>query len=429
MKTLLSNATIVASGFEVIKQGFVGIDGEAIDYVGADRPSARYDSELDMKGHILMPGLYNLHTHTSMVLLRGLGSDLPLDRWLTEAMFPIEARLTADDISVGTRLAMMEMMATGTVSCTDMYDMARVTVEETLRAGMKMNVCRPILGFDQNEAYTDNFRVTESLAFFDELEGKCGDLVKIDMGIHAEYTSFDELVRFYALDSKKRGARIHLHLSETVKEHEECKMRHGKTPARWFYDLGVLDCPTIAAHCVMVEPEDIEILREKGVACVHNPSSNMKLGSGFMPIYDMLQKGVHLCIGTDGAASNNNLNMFEEMHLASIIHNGRTNDPTILKPREILTMATINGAKAQQRENCGAIAVGNKADIIAINLDKPHLMPNHDTLALLTYSAQGSDVDMTMINGKIVYRNGEFLTIDAEKVKFDLEASCRRLLQ
>ncbi len=426
---LLSHADVLVNDgvWRVIKNGYVGIDGDTIRYIGDERPKEKYTSEKNLSGHILMAGLYNLHTHTAMTLLRGLGSDLPLDRWLHEAMFPIEAKLTAPDISVGTRLAMMEMLASGVVSFSDMYDQSRVAVEEVVNAGMKANLNRPILAFDPSEPYEKNFRVRESLEFFRDCNGAGGGRVIADFSIHAEYTSYAELVRRYGEDCKKAGARMHLHLSETKKEHEECKARHGKTPAQWFFDLGVLENPTIAAHCVMVEPQDIEILKEKGVTCVHNPSSNMKLGSGFMPIQTLLDHGVNVAIGTDGAASNNNQNLFEEMHIASIIHNGYTGDPTIMKPNDLLLMATKNGAAAQGRTDGGELAVGKKADFIAVNLDAPHMMPVHDIPALLVYSAQASDVTMTMVNGKILYENGAFLTIDYDKVKFDLAQAMERL--
>lgn len=427
---LLSHADILLyrdNNWEVIKNGYIGVEGDAIAYIGAQKPNTDFGQEKNLNGHLLMAGLYNMHTHTAMTLLRGLGSGLPLDRWLHEAMFPVEAKLTAPDISVGTRLAMMEMLASGVVSFTDMYDQSRVAVEEVVLAGMRANLNRPILGFDPTEPYEKNFRVQESLAFHRDCNGAGGGLVIADFSIHAEYTSYEALIRPYAEDCRLRNARMHLHLSETRKEHGECKERYGKTPAKWFYDLGVFDNPTIAAHCVWVEPEDIELLKEKGVTCVHNPSSNMKLGSGFMPIQTLMVKGINLAIGTDGAASNNNLNMFEEIHLASVLHNGYTGDPTIVNPEELLAMATINGARAQGRPDCGELAVGKKADIIAVNLDAPHMMPAHDIPALLTYSAQASDVKMTMVNGKILYENGQYLTIDYEKVKHDLKDTTDRL--
>ncbi|MHC1693257.1 MAG: amidohydrolase [Sphaerochaetaceae bacterium] len=420
---LLSHADILvyAQGeWSVIKDGYVGINGDRIGYIGVRKPPQSFGTEKNLSGCLLMSGLYNLHTHTPMTLLRGLGSNLPLDRWLHEAMFPTEAKLKAEDISVGTRLAMMEMLSSGVVSFSDMYDQSRVTAIELLHAGMKANLNRPVLGFDPHEKYQDSQRVKESLAFFHEFNGAGDGRLIADFAIHAEYTAYDDLIRQYAEDCQKVGARMHIHLSETVKEHKECKLRHGKTPTQWFNDLGVLDNPTNAAHCVAIEPCDIDILVEKKVTCVHNPSSNMKLGSGFMPIQTLLERGVNLTLGTDGAASNNNQNMFEEMHLAAMIHKGYLHDPTIMRPEDLLLMATRNGAIAQGRTDCGELAVGRKADIIAIDLDKPHLMPIHNVPALLVYSVQGSDVSMTMVDGEILYEKGGFLTIDGEKVRYDL---------
>ncbi|OHD19352.1 MAG: hypothetical protein A2Y38_04010 [Spirochaetes bacterium GWB1_59_5] len=429
---LLSGADVLvheSGSWSVIKGGYVGIDGDRIDYVASVRPMMQYQREKDLTGHLLMTGLYNLHTHTPMTLLRGLGSDLPLDRWLHEAMFPVEARLTPADISVGTRLAMMEMLASGVVSFSDMYDRTQVTAGEVIKAGMKANLNRPILGFDPAEAYEANTRARESLRFYDEYNGAGEGRILADFSIHAEYTSFEQLVRPYAADCLKRGARMHLHLSETVKEHEACKGRYGKTPAQWFLDLGVLDNPVIAAHCVAVEPADIDILARQGVSCVHNPSSNMKLGSGFMPLQTMLERGINVALGTDGAASNNNLNLFEEIHLASLIHKGHSGDPTIIRPDDLLLMATLNGAKAQGRSDCGELAVGKKADLIALDLQKPHLMPVHDITALLVYSAQASDVAMTMVDGAILYEHGTYLNIDLDKVLSDLDESVARIFK
>lgn len=413
--------------WSVLRRGYLGVRGRTIDYIGGDRPATAYDVYKDLTGHLLMPGLYNAHTHTPMTLLRGLGSGLPLDRWLREAMFPVEERLTPEDIRVGTELAMLEMLASGVVSFSDMYYMSEITADAVLAAGMKANLNRPILGFDRNEVYADSQRVVESLRFYDGYNGAGDGSIRVDFAIHAEYTAHEGLVRPYAEDCLSRGARMHLHLSETAKEHNECKGRYGKTPARWFLDLGVLDSPVNAAHCVWVEPEDLDILQEKGVTCVHNPSSNMKLGSGYMPLATMLARGMKVAIGTDGAASNNNLNLFEEMHLAALIHKGHEGDPTIISPGQILDMATVNGAATQGRDDGGQLAAGKAADIVAIDLRKPHLVPDSDTLALLVYSAQASDVAMTMVNGKILYDKGEYVTIDAGRVMDGAFACARRL--
>ncbi|MCL2367373.1 MAG: amidohydrolase [Oscillospiraceae bacterium] len=425
---LLFHADILLDDYSVLTGGYLGVSGDRICYIGQEKPSEAYESFRAMPGHLLIPGLYNLHTHSSMVLMRGVGSDLPLDRWLEEKMFPVEAKLVDADISVGTRLAMLEMLASGVVSFSDMYMSPQISAAEIERTGMKVNFSKAIVALDHSIPHDENAHFIESLAFYDSCGGSmANDRIKVDFGIHAEYTSHEAIVRRYGEECKARGAIMHLHLSETQKEHRECKVRHGKTPARWFYDLGIFENPTVAAHCVAIEPGDIELLASCGVTAVHNPSSNLKLGSGFMPLPAMLERGVKLAIGTDGAASNNNLNLFEEMHLASIIHKGYMNDPTVLSPTQLLSMATLAGAAAQGRENCGALKVGYKADIAAIDLDRPHLIPMHDIPAALTYSAQASDVTMTMVDGKILYENGEYLTIDAERVRHDVKQSMGRL--
>ena len=419
MKLLLKNCDILAAdggGYRWLKNAYLGIDGSVIDYIGESRPTAPYDREKDMSGRLLAPGLINCHGHTAMTLLRGVGSDLPLQEWLFEKMMPIEDQFTARDIQVGNALALLEMISTGTTSYSDMYFHADTAVENAVAAGIKANLCRPNQCFNPEETYAQNTRAQESIQLFKDCNGMADGRVLIDFSIHAEYTNFPHIVEAYSADCKALGGRMHIHLSETKKEHDECVAKYGKTPARWFNDLGTFDSPTFAAHCVWVTEEDMALMREKGVSPVHNPTSNMKLGSGFAPIPRMLELGLNVALGTDGAASNNNLNMMEEMHLAAVLHNGFTHDPTLMKPTQVLNMATRNGARLQGRSDTGSLEVGKKADIIAIDLTRPHLFPNVDPLALMTYSAQGSDVVMTMVDGRILYENGEFLTLDADRI-------------
>ena len=430
MRQLFTDATILrenGNAWETLSHQYLVIDGDTISFIGSDRPHGTFDYERSYARHLLLPGLYNLHTHSPMTLLRGLGSDLPLDRWLREAIFPVEDRMTADDICVGTQLALMEFLASGVVSFTDMYAFPRVTAEEVINAGMKASLNVPVLSFDPAEAYTNSTRAKDSLAFFEECHRMNGGNVLVDFAIHAEYTSHPHIVEAYAADCHRYGARMHLHLSETQSEHDACKARYGKTPTRYFYDLGVFENPVIAAHCVYVEPEDITLLAQAGATVVHNPTSNMKLASGFLPINELMGAGVNLTLGTDGAASNNNLNMLEEMHLAAILHKGYTKNPCAVSPVDVLQFATANGARAQGRAQEGNLAAGLRADIVAINLDAPHLMPAKDFPALLVYAAQASDVAMTMVNGRVLYERGEYKTIDAERVKFDLQKATNRL--
>ena len=430
MKTLFKNADILLyeNGiYNVVKNAFLAVDGERISYIGKDRPEGEFDAVKDMTDRLLMSGFYNCHNHCPMVLLRGVGSDLPLNDWLFNKVFPIEEKLTADEIYAGTNLALLEMLACGTVSFSDMYFEPQVTAEAVAEAGMKANLTRPVQSFDPNEEAKDSFRIAQSIELFNEWNNAADGRILIDFSIHAEYTCTEKIARAYSEECNKRGGLMHIHLSETVKEHNECKEKYGKTPTQWFNDLGAFDSRAFAAHCVTLEDSDMEILLAKGVNVVHNPTSNMKLGSGFARVQKMLDTGINVALGTDGAASNNNLDMMEELHLASIIHNGYQQDATIMNADTVIKMATLNGAMLQGRNDCGELKVGNKADIIAVSLDKPHLRPIIDEKALITYSAQSSDICMTMVDGKILYENGEYLTLDKEKIYYDIEKAVKKL--
>lgn len=430
MKTLFKNAQILLfeNGiYNVLKGAFLAVDGDKISYIGKDEPEEKFDCIKDMSGKILMSGFYNCHNHCPMVLLRGVGSDLPLNEWLFDKVFPIEDKLTAEEIYAGTNLALLEMLACGTVSFSDMYFEPQVTAKAVAESGMKANLTRPVQSFDPSEEPKDSFRIAQSLELYDEWNKAENGRILIDFSIHAEYTCTEKIARAYSEECNKRGGLMHIHLSETVKEHNECKAKYGKTPTEWFNDLGTFDSRAFAAHCVTLEDSDMEIILNKGVNVVHNPSSNMKLGSGFARVQKMLGMGINVALGTDGAASNNNLDMMEEMHLASIIHNGYMQDATVMNADTVIKMATVNGAILQGRNDCGELKVGNKADIIAISLDAPHLRPVIDEKALVTYSAQSSDVCMTMVDGKVLYENGEYLTLDKEKIYYDIEKAVKKL--
>ncbi len=402
--------------FSVIKDGYFGVDGSVIDYIGTEKPAKVYDEVRDFTGKLLMPGLINCHNHAAMTLTRGLGNDLPLQEWLFDNMMPLENKFGPREIRAGSELALLEMIASGTTSFSDMYFNEEEMIEACLKAGLKANIARPVQTFDPNEKYEDSIRGKEAVELYEKFHGAGDGRIRIDFSIHAEYTCRDEFALKHSRACKERGLNMHIHLSETKKEHEECVQKYGKTPAKWFYDLGTFENPTFCAHSVWVTDEDIELLAKSGASVVLNPSSNMKLGSGFAPVRKFLDAGVNVCLGTDGAGSNNNLNMFEELHVASIIYKGFNHDAAYLTANDTLRMATINGAKLQGRPDTGCIKVGNKADIIAINLEAPHLIPNPDIPGSLCYTAQGSDVCMNMVDGRILYENGEYLTIDKDRV-------------
>ena len=431
MKRLLKGADVLAwenGGFRCLQNGYLGIDGDRIDYIGTEPPALAYDETRDMTHTLLLPGLVNGHTHTGMSLLRGLGSDLPLKEWLFDTVFPVEDRLTDEDLKIGMELAMLEMLSSGTTAFTDMYMGAGYTAQAVLDAGMKSNLCRPLQSFDPEEDPMTCRRMREMLSLYDQWNGAGNGRIQVDFSIHAEYTCTKKMVRAAAEEARRRGAGMHIHLSETEAEQQACVEKYGMTPARWFDSLGAFSGRAYAAHGVWLTTEDRALLKERGVTVVHCPESNLKLGSGVADVPALIREGVAVALGTDGPASNNNLNLIEEMHLVSLLHKGVRRDPTLLSPGQVLQMATVNGARLQGRTDTGVLTVGNKADIVALDTDRPHLVPAIDPISNLVYSAQGADVVMTMVDGRVLYENGEYLTMDRDRILFEARQAARRLL-
>ena len=350
---------------------------------------------------LVLPGLVNCHCHAPMTLLRGVGGGLPLQRWLEEAIFPREAMLTDADVAHGMRLGAAEMLAGGITCVADMYEHSRAGADALAATGMRGNVCRPGLAFGDG---TLPGRLAECIEFARTPPG--GRLVA-DICVHSEYLTDEPFCRALADANRELRRPLHVHVSETRREHEECVARHGKTPVAYLASTGLFDHGGYAAHCVWCTDDDFRIMAERGVSLVHNPTSNMKLGSGFARVVRAMELGVNVALGTDGPASNDNLNMFEEMHLASLIHKGVALDPTVLSPWDVIEMATKNGAKALGREGeVGEIAPGMAADLCVVSLDAPHLTPPGDDLAnLVVHSMQASDVVMTVVGGEVLYKS------------------------
>lgn len=414
---LFTHIDYVDADFQNVRDGFLLVEGSRIAYLGKEKPRDYDGPCYDGRGKLAMPGFFNTHCHVPMTLIRGYGEGLPLDRWLFERMFPFEAKLDGEAVYWGALLGIAEMISSGIVSFNDMYfflsDIARA-VEES---GIKANISQGLSSQDESQRLADNKGYKEGLELLDIIKGSDHDRIAFDVGLHAEYTSCEGFVRQVADYAREGGHRVQVHLSETEKEHKEGIERRGKTPAAFFKDCGLLDAPTTAAHCVAVDEADLEILREKRVTVAHNPSSNLKLGSGVAPVLEMQRRGIQVTIGTDGAASNNNLNGLEEVNLASILQKGVHRDPMAMGVETTLRMACRNGALSQGRKDCGALAEGNRADIVIYDMDKPHLQPVFDPAANVLYAAQASDVCLTMVDGKTLYKDGEFLTMDIERVK------------
>lgn len=412
MKILLKNTNY----------GFIGIDGKRIDYIGKTAPTAAYDTVKDMTGKLIFPGLYNAHCHSAMTLLRGAGSDLPLHDWLFNVVFPLEDRVTPHLAKAGNELALLEMISSGTTSFNDMYFLYDESMEVIVNSGIRAVIGRSLQCMDDNADYESDRRLHEARELYRNWNHAGDGRITIGMAVHAEYTMAEHMVKGAAEEALEWGVPFLAHMSETQKEVADCIERHGVTPIKWFEQLGAFKNPTFAAHCVWVNDDDVRILRENNVTVVHCPSSNMKLGSGFAPIPRYLKEGVNVALGTDGAASNNNLDLIEEMHLASIIHNGYTNDSTVMNSEEVIKIAT-----GRSTLPVGKLTVGDTADIFAIDTAKPHLTPNVDDTALLCYAANGSDVCMTMVDGNILYENGEFFTLDKERILFDANQAVKQI--
>lgn len=416
---LFENIAILDENFDIQKNMYVGTCGEKIVYVGKEQPKDSFGEAYDGRNKVLLPGLVNAHTHSPMTLLRGYAENLPLSRWLNEKVFPFEDRLNPDRAYFGTMLSIAEMLSSGTTSFSDMYFFQDGVLRAAKDAHAKINFSRSIVSFSDVNFLEDS-RVIEALEAVEKYHNTENGRIKIDMCLHAEYTNTYSMIKQFGEYTKGKGLVNHIHVSETKSEHEDCKKKYGKTPTELFYDAGVLDSPTIFAHCVWIEDCDREILKEKGATVAHCPASNLKLGSGICDTYALLKKGINVAIGTDSASSNNGLDSFREMYLAALLPKGIRGQADIISPKEIIKMATLNGAAAQQRFDTGLIKEGFKADLTVIDTDKPNLYPDFDILNNIVYSAEKSDVALTMVDGEVLYKNGEFTTIDIEKIGFEV---------
>ncbi|MEY8416804.1 amidohydrolase [Tissierella praeacuta] len=409
---------------EVIKNTNIYIKDNIITHIGEIREDIQVERVIDGKNKIAMPGLINAHTHIGMSLLRNFADDLPLHDWLTKKIWPTEANLRGEDVYWGSLLSMVEMIQGGTTAFCDMYFFMDEVGKGLEESGMRGVLTRGLI--EDNDAKA---KLKETKELFNNWNSKANGRIKVMVAPHAPYTcSPDFLIESFNL-AKELNTGIHIHLSETKKEIEDSFKLYGKSPIKHVYDLGILDLHTIAAHCVHVDDEDIEIIKEKNVFPVNNPGSNFKLASGFAPVAQMLNKGVSVALGTDGSSSNNNLNMFEEINLAAIINKAVNLNAISVPAISALEMATVNGAKALGwNEEIGSIEVGNKADIVLIDIDKPHLYPHHNIISSLAYSVQASDVDTVLVDGKIIMEKREVKTLDVEKIKFMAEKHAKDLI-
>ena len=370
-----------------------------------------------------MPGIINSHSHLPMALLRGHADDYRLRDWLFDHIFPAEAKLDERCIAAGVRLALAECIRFGIVSCSDTYFHLPQIAEAVLETGVKANITNGLLCLDMDKFDFEKDRGTMEVREILAANKSSGDgRLIIDAGIHAEYTSGPEAWIKSVAFAAENDLRFQLHLSETEAEHTECITRYGKTPAAILNEYDVFSRKTTAAHGCWITQDDMAILAEHGVTVAHCPMSNLKLASGIAPVLQMRARGLNVALGTDGVCSNNNHDMFEEIKTAALLQKTQSGDPTVLPAYEAIKMATVNGAIGQGREaETGRIAPGYDADLIMLNLDVPHLFPLNDPCAAVAYAARGSDVCLTMVQGRILYEDGEYKTIDVGKVRSEVE--------
>ena len=408
---LFSDITVLDEDFRTKPHQYVLVEDERIQS-SSPSPPEEYDGEVyPGKNKLLVSGLYNLHTHAVMTLLRGYGEGLPLQRWLTERVFPFENHMTDEDAYWGALLGFAEMIRCGTVSASDMYLFPDGVARAAIDSGMKLNLAAP--GGEK--------RV---LAYHGAADGR----IRCDANLHSEYTTTEEKAREELELAKAYHLGYQVHLSETKLEHEECKARHqGMTPAQYLASLGIFDVPVTAAHCVWLEEEDLRLFAEHGATVAHCPQSNLKLGSGIAPIARYLEAGISVGIGTDGTSSNNNLDLLEEMQDASLLMKGSTGNPALGTAAQVLSMATVAGAKAQQRLDCGSLKVGNRADLAVINMDTPAFTPFLDAANSLVYAANSRDIVLTMVDVEVIFRDGNFLTLDLERALWECRQRFARI--
>ncbi len=425
---LFEKISILDKNFTVVPDFYVGVKKDRITYIGKEKPAENYGTVYNGKGKLLMPGLVNAHSHAPMTLLRGYAENLSLQDWLHSRVFPFEDKLTPESIYNGTMLAFAEMLRFGVTSTSEMYFVGDAMGKAVQDSGIRCNLSLSVTCFDDSDLWSLP-RYAETKRLLPKLHNSANGRLKLDLSIHGEYTSTPKVVAQMAEFAKETGLITHIHLSETVGEHEGCIARHGCTPAAYFAKQGLFDTPVVAAHCVYTTQEDHQIMAEKGVTAASCPASNLKLASGFAKTQQMLDAGVNVAIGTDGPASNNALNLWSDLKLLAILAKAAENDPTAVSPKQALQIATVNGAKAQGRADCGVLKVGNKADLIVMNVDVPWMYPVHTMENNLIYSAQGSDVVLTMVDGTVLYQDGCYPTLDIEKIKFEAVQSTNEILQ
>jgi len=405
--------------FQVLRNAAVAVEDGTITYVGdwnkVPYRLEHFDHVFDVEGGVLIPGLVNCHAHAAMTLFKGVADDLPLKSWLEDVIWPLEGKLDSKSLLYGNYVAIMEMLSSGTTTFADFYFFDEL-VEAVKVIPIRTVATLPLLDkLPNSEEFWNRLKNVKS---YEQKVGMVKDgLMSLALGPHAIYSCSEQLLREVSKVSERRSIPVHMHVSETRYEFDLSREEHGLSPVKYLDRLGLLNERLFAAHCVYLEEDDVQLLSDRKVSCVHNPSSNLKLASGVMPLYNLLRKGVNVCLGTDGSASSNSLNLLSEMRLAVLLQRGVRLDPTFPTAKDALLMATLNGAKALGLDDkIGSIEVGKRADFVVLNGRSPRLLPENNIVSNVVYSSSPSDVLYTVVDGRVLYENSKFVGLDSESV-------------
>ncbi len=409
------------NGFDIIDNGEVWVDGSKIAYVGKtkkDSENTVFEREIDLQGNLLMPSFKNAHTHSAMTFGRSFSDDLPLQEWLYNKIFPLEDLLTGDDVYKLSKIAFAEYLTGGISACFDMYYFPENMAKASVETGFRTVMCGAVNNFKESVPLLEDYY--NRYNHYD-------DLISYKLGFHAEYTTDESIMKGISKLAEKYETPVFMHSSETMEETQNCIHNYNKTPTELFEKLGLFNYGGGAFHSVWVCDEDLDIYKKHGVYAVINSGSNCKLASGVAPVEKMIRKGINLAIGTDGPSSNNGLDMFREMYLTCVLQKIKNKDAASTDANEVLKMATVGSAGCMGLNDCDCIDEGKKADLIVIDLKKPSMQPVHNVTKNLVYSGSKDCVKLTMVNGKILYENGEFPCLDIEKIYSEADEVVKRI--
>ena len=421
---LIKNTSIID---REVRKGSVLIENDKIVEITSGNTPDNADEVINGEGKCLIPGLVNTHTHLSMSLMRGLADDLPLDTWLNDHIWPMEANLEEEHCYVGALLSALEMIKSGTTTCNDMYFYMDEVARALDESGMRSVISHGMIDLFDDEKRKAEFK--ETTRIIEKCHNTADGRIQVSLGPHTPYTCSPELLNWVRKKADEKGLRIHIHVSETEREVDDSLNERMKRPFEYLEDLKFLGPDVLAAHSVWLSGAEIALIKANKVKLSHNPLSNMKLASGISPVSDLMANGVCVSLGTDGAASNNNLDLFQEMKMSSLLQKVRKLDPTVMPASKVLEMATINGATALGMENeIGSIEVGKKADLVLVDMKAPHLTPYRNPISHLVYSTEGADVSTVICNGNILMKEKELLVLDEAEVMARAENAAQDLL-